>query len=203
MVNRRHSARDRELVQIVDAAFADAARRAGEWLVCRSGCSQCCIGAFAINQVDAIRLRAGMVELEQDDPQRAARIKRRARTYLEGIANDFPGDLASGILHEDEHSEERFLSFADDEPCPALDPETGTCDLYAFRPMTCRMFGPPLRNEDGSLGVCELCFHGATHEQIAACELKPDPNDLEEKLVAELEAEGKRGNTLVAFVLAR
>src|SRR5579872_6293323 len=105
MVNRRHSARDRELVQIVDAAFADAARRAGEWLVCRSGCSQCCIGAFAINQVDAIRLRAGMVELEQDDPQRAARIKRRARTYLEGIANDFPGDLASGILHEDEHSE--------------------------------------------------------------------------------------------------
>ena len=32
--------------------------------------------------------------------------------------------------------------------------------------MTCRVFGPPVRNEGGGLGVGELCFHGATAEQI-------------------------------------
>ena len=39
--------------------------------------------------------------------------------------------------------------------------DTGHCELYESRPMTCRVFGPPVRSEDG-LGVCELCFHGAT-----------------------------------------
>ena len=43
--------------------------------------------------------------------------------------------------------------------------------------MTCRVFGPPVRSEDG-LGVCELCFHGASEKEIAACEMSPDPNDL-------------------------
>ena len=38
--------------------------------------------------------------------------------------------------------------------------------------MTCRVFGPPVRSEDG-LGVCELCFQGASDKEIAACEMKP------------------------------
>src|SRR5215467_10641663 len=51
--------RDRKLIQIVDAALADTARRSGDWLVCRPGCTQCCLGAFAINQLDALRLQRG------------------------------------------------------------------------------------------------------------------------------------------------
>ena len=51
---------DNELVQIIDAALADAARRAGPLLVCRQGCTQCCHGAFAINELDAQRLAAGI-----------------------------------------------------------------------------------------------------------------------------------------------
>jgi hypothetical protein len=50
---------DRELVQIVDAALADSARRSGAWLVCHVGCTQCCIGVFAISQSDAVRLQEG------------------------------------------------------------------------------------------------------------------------------------------------
>ena len=52
--------------------------------------------------------------------------------------------------------------------------------------MTCRVFGPPIRSEDG-LGVCELCYHGATDEEIAACEMKPDPDDVESDLLEKLE----------------
>ena len=49
--------RETKLVQIVDASLADAARRAGDFLACRIGCTQCCHGAFAINALDAARLR--------------------------------------------------------------------------------------------------------------------------------------------------
>jgi hypothetical protein len=69
--------------------------------------------------------------------------------------------------------------------------------------MTCRTFGPPVRSgpEEG-LAVCELCYHSATDQQIAECEMVPDPDNLEEKLIAQAEKQtGKRGNTIVAFCL--
>ena len=198
-----HPARDRELIQIVDAALADAARKAGEWLVCRLGCTQCCVGAFAINCLDAVRLRAGFSELEHIDAPRAHRVQTRAQKYWRRVARNFPGDAVTGMLNGSDEAHAQFESFANDEVCPVLDPETGTCDLYAFRPMTCRVFGPPVRNDDGSLGVCELCFHGAGDQQIAACEMKPDPDGLEERIVAEMSEHGDQGRTIVAFVLAK
>jgi Fe-S-cluster containining protein len=195
--------RDQELIQIVDAALADAARRSGDWLVCRRGCMQCCIGAFAINQLDAARLRQGLAELEKHDPARAARIRERARQSVARMAVNFPGDPTTGLLAEDEGSEERFLNFANDEPCPVLDPESGACDLYTSRPLTCRVFGPPVRSgPEGGLGVCELCFHGASSEEIAACEMQVDPDNLEPKLLEEVEKmTGVRGKTIAAFCL--
>jgi hypothetical protein len=65
--------------------------------------------------------------------------------------------------------------------------------------MTCRTFGPPVRSENG-VGVCELCFHGASDKQIAACEMVADPDNLEAKLLKKLEStKGPRGRTIVAF----
>jgi hypothetical protein len=53
------------------------------------------------------------------------------------------------------------------------------------------------------LGVCELCYHGATEEQIAACEMPVDPEGLEAELLQEFEqSSGRHGRTLVAFALA-
>src|ERR1700679_1134373 len=177
---------DGALIQIVDAALADAARRSGEWLLCRPGCTQCCVGVFAISQLDAARLRKGLDRLEKADPARARRIRSRARDSIRKLAGDFPGDAKTGVLGEGPMAEERFADFANEEVCPLLDPKTGLCELYESRPMTCRTFGPPVRSEEG-LGVCELCFHGASDEQIAACEMVVDPDDLESKLLEKLE----------------
>jgi Fe-S-cluster containining protein len=192
--------RDSELIQIVDAALADVTRRSGKWLVCREGCTQCCIGVFAINQLDAARLRSGLKDLEARDSARAARVRVRARQAVVQLSKDFPGDSATGILSKGKAAR-RFAKFANDEPCPVLDPATGSCDLYASRPMTCRVFGPPVLSE-GGLGVCELCFVGASDKQIAACEMIPDPEDLESELVAEVQKSGGvRGETIIAFAL--
>jgi Fe-S-cluster containining protein len=195
---------DAELVQILiekaDAAFADAARRAGPWLMCRPGCSQCCHGAFALNALDAARLREGMEQLRVENPPLAATVEKRARGWISEHGSDFPGSLQTGILGDSEQERDRFEEFANEAACPALDPATGCCDLYAARPMTCRVFGPPVRmqqEEESGLGCCELCFVGASEEQIAACEMKV-PQDLEARI---LSAMNLPGETVVAFAL--
>src|SRR5262249_1469244 len=70
---------DQKLIQIVDAALADAARRSQGWLVCRKGCTPCCVGVFAINQLDRARLQRGLKDLAMRDPARAESVSRRAR----------------------------------------------------------------------------------------------------------------------------
>ena len=191
---------DSALIQIVDAALLLAESRSGAWLACKPGCSQCCVGVFAINQLDALRLRSGLADLSLRDAARALRVGQRVADSVARLASNFPGDAISGLVDEDS---EEFGSFANDEVCPVLDPESGTCDLYSSRPMTCRVFGPPVRSGEG-LGVCELCYRGATEEEVAGCEMVPDPDNLERTLVEELEQRtGARGKTIVAFALAR
>lgn len=172
---------DDGLIQIVDAALAEAGRKAGAWLVCHPGCFECCLGPFPITPQDAARLRHGLAGLESDDPARAARVRARAAESAARLERDFPGDTVARLLDEEDAAAE--------EPCPALDPETGTCDLYAARPMTCRTFGPPVHFRGEEMGICELCFDGAGEEEIAACEVPIDADSPE--------GEG----TIVAFAL--
>jgi Fe-S-cluster containining protein len=190
---------DPELIQIMDASWADAARRAGAHLACRPGCTQCCHGPFPINALDAARLREGIEALRTADPETAAAVEHRARQWIDTWAPHFPGDAQTGILASTEAAREPFEDLADNAPCPALDPETGRCDVYAWRPMTCRLFGPPVRQESGALGCCELCFTQASNEEIAACEMQV-PHDLESSLLEEL---GDAFETVVAYALVK
>jgi Fe-S-cluster containining protein len=191
-----------DLVQIVDAALASATLRSGFHLACRPGCTQCCHGVFAISHQDAARLRDGLELLTQSDPTRAERIRDRVIASLTRLAPNFPGDPASGLLTEDDEATEAFEDFANDEPCPVLDPATGTCDLYQHRPILCRTFGPPVRTENGHLAHCELCYTEATTEEIAACELDPT---ISETVAASDEAfntiHNLAGETLVVFAV--
>jgi len=138
---------DQQLIQIVDAALAEAARKSGSWLACRPGCTQCCYGSFPISALDVARLRAG---LEEADPSIAEAIRQRAQSEQ-----------------------------GDDDACPVLDPVTGFCMLYAHRPLTCRTFGPALLQNEDIVGVCELCYTGATDEEIAGCAVPLDIESLD------------------------
>ncbi|MGA2538457.1 MAG: YkgJ family cysteine cluster protein [Terracidiphilus sp.] len=194
-------AKDGSLVQIVDAALSDASRRAGPLLVCRLGCTPCCHGAFAINALDALRLQEGMRVLRVAEPTLTAAIEQRARLWIAQHGPEFPGDVATGVLGASDSDRQRFEDFANEAACPALDPVTGRCDVYAWRPMTCRVFGPPVRMDAGegeALGHCELCFQGATQAEVEACEM-PVPNDLEAELLGEL---GDVRETVVAFAIS-
>ncbi|NYF81083.1 YkgJ family cysteine cluster protein [Granulicella arctica] len=191
-----------DLIQIVDAALADATQRGGHWLACRPGCSQCCVGVFPIGWQDADRLRDGLIALGESDPERAARVRARTTEALTRLDPWFPGDVATGVLGESYEAAILFEEFANNEPCPALDLDHGTCDLYETRPVLCRTFGPPMRTEEGNLATCELCFIGADTEEIARCELDPKIPAIEAEANATYEAATeRRGETLIAYAL--
>lgn len=191
-----------DLIQIVAAAMNDVTVRSGDWLKCKPGCSQCCIGVFPIGWQDADRIRDGLIGLCDVDPERAARVKARTAEALARLDPWFPGDVKTGVLGESYEEAILFEEFANHEPCPALDLEHGTCDLYESRPILCRTFGPPMRTEENNLATCELCYIGVSTEEIERCELDPAIPGLEEASNAAYEAEtGMRGETLIAYAL--
>lgn len=151
--------RDQQLLGRLDAALAEGIRRSGTWVVCQPGCAECCLGPFEITALDAQRLAQGLAGLTRLDPPRAADLRARLATY----------------------------TASDDAPCPALDPATRRCDLYAARPILCRLFGPAIR--DGAcVRACERCYAGATEAEIEACAIEWRDDGLETALIRELPA---------------
>lgn len=207
MLQRDEGNHDASLIQIVDAALVSAVQRSRHHLACRPGCTQCCHGIFPISQQDAARLRDGLHLLKSHDPERATRIAARVEDSLKRLAPLFPGDPATGILSEDYEDSTLFSDDAEDaigenEPCPVLDPASGTCDLYQHRPIVCRTFGPPMRTAEGDLATCDLCYITATTEEIASCELDPTiPAQESASNAAYNAAHSLQGETIVAFVL--
>lgn len=194
---------DRALVREVDAVIAEGARLAARHLVCRPGCTACCIGPFDITALDAARLTAGLSELRNGEPLRAVAVVERADVAWRLLVQGFPGDAEAGTLSEDDAGREQFFARHSQLACPALDPLSGLCDLYSWRPLSCRTFGGPMRAGDTLLPPCELCFREAAPGELAAATVEPDPEDREGWLLARL---GRRGvapyDTVVAAALA-
>ena len=198
----RLDARDRQLLALVDAVTGRAATVAGPHLACGPGCTRCCIGPFPISQLDAWRLRQGLLQLTSAEPARAAALRQRAdRAVVEQLAS-FPGDRA-GTFDGDDDREESFCAAFATAPCPALHPDTGTCDLYVWRPLACRSYGPPMRIGGWDLPPCQLCFTAATPDEIEDARQVLDVEHEEAPLTDAVEAASFRyGMTTVAFAIA-
>ena len=192
---------DRRLLALVDAALDRARAAAGTHLVCGPGCTPCCFGPFAITQLDAWRLREGLRALAEAEPERAAAVRQRAEA---AVARQTPafGTGRAGILATEAEEERFYEAFASD-PCPALDPNSGACTVYAWRPVTCRTYGPPVRIGADDLPPCPLCFKGAASAEVEAARQTIDVAHVEDQLADRIEREsGRRGMTTIAFAIA-
>lgn len=147
--------------------------------------------------LDAARLQAALHTLAAADPTRAQALQQRALRIVQALSARFPGDAQSGTLDEEGPQWDAFADLPEAEvACPVLDPETGRCELYTGRPLTCRIFGPPVQNE-GGIGVCELCYVEATEDRVLAGEMVLRHHELEEELNADLPS----GETVIAWAL--
>jgi Fe-S-cluster containining protein len=193
------SAADADLLRVFDEALARSARALGPALDFGRGCPACCIGPFPINALDAWRLRRGLQAL---DPARAGDVRARARAAVAVLRPHFPGDADRGVFAADDAAEEAFCERFATLACPALDPGSGRCDLYAHRPLACRSYGLPVRIGITDLPPCRLCVE-ADPGTLERCRAEPDPQHGERALLERLEsATGAAGETLIAFALA-
>jgi Fe-S-cluster containining protein len=138
--------RYRTLLERLDAWFAEAVKREGSVIPCRSGCTACCHGPFDISPADAALLREGLKALPD-----ATRDEIRVRgelllTRMQAIAPEWgaPWDL-------DTLGEDGFDQIADalaGEPCPMLGAK-GECRVYEHRPLVCRLIGLPMLTDLG------------------------------------------------------
>ncbi|MEW6543788.1 MAG: YkgJ family cysteine cluster protein [Nitrospirota bacterium] len=122
-------------------------------LPCGRGCSQCCIGPFAITLVDAAELQRGLASLAESVRRG---IRAQASRQVSTIEAEFPRLRESPFLDEWSEADldvlvERFAHL----PCPALAPD-GSCRIYAFRPVTCRMMGIPVEADGLVEGACSV-----------------------------------------------
>lgn len=190
---------DADLLAAVDGRLSEAERRAGDHLACRLGCTECCLGPFPIGALDAGRLRVGLERLGREAPERADGLRERARRAAQALRPGFPGDAVRGRLSDAASEASDYWERHGALPCPALDPATGACELYAERPLSCRSFGPPVRIGDEDLPPCRLCFASAHPAEVERCRVELDPEGREEALLERL---GDDAETLVAFALA-
>ena len=192
---------DRRLLALVDAALDRARAAANHHLVCRSGCTPCCFGPFAITQLDAWRLREGLRALAETEPDRAAAVRQRAAATVARQAPAF-GAGSVGVFATEAEEEKFYETFASD-PCPALDPDSGACSVYAWRPVACRTYGPPVRIDGDDLPPCPLCFKGAAGTAVEAARQTIDVAHAEDQLINRIEQEReRRGMTTIAFAIA-
>jgi Fe-S-cluster containining protein len=157
-------AEDRRFLRVLDGDLAAGARIAGPHLACRIGCTDCCVGSFPITQLDARRLRRGLSLLSETNPARASAVLARAERAIE------------------EHDVEG--------PCPALNPGTGGCELYDFRPVSCRTFGLPVRIGVDDLPPCRLCFTKAGAAEVESARVTIDPAGDEHAMLTAMSGAG-------------
>ena len=196
-------AEDHRLLDELDRGFDEVRRRAAEELVCAEGCSECCVGPIPITRLDAWRLERGMRSLWVERPAVATAIVADAHRALAVMKDGFPGEFESGRLAADEAALDRFLEKHRTLACPVLDKATGSCRLYAARPVSCRTYGPPLAFEGQPAPHCDLCFREAAAQTIESCRWSPDPAAREQRLLRRLGvAPGDDWETLIAHAVA-
>lgn len=120
---------------------------------CCQGCSACCVGLFPITRLDALELQRGLARLP---PLRREAIVVRARAQVTLLESAYPTLQSNPALDSwDDRVIDGLVEQFSDIPCPALSPE-GTCDVYPFRPITCRTMGIPTESDGMVQGACTV-----------------------------------------------
>jgi len=128
-----------ELVRVIDTIFGRVKKECRDLVCCKTGCSDCCNALFDLTLIEAMYInhrfnekftgkdREEIIEKANRADRKTYKIKRHAYK-----------------MHEKGENEVKILASVGAERvrCPLLNREE-LCDLYSYRPITCRLYGIP------------------------------------------------------------
>ena len=141
----------KKIVDAADQAFARIESEYPDCVKCHTRCADCCHALFDLTPIEALYInhhfnerfsgkdRDDLLEKANRADRKIYKIKRNAhKATLEGKTED---EILRAL------SMERVR-------CPLLNPED-KCDLYEYRPITCRLYGVPtaIRGEGHTCGL--------------------------------------------------
>lgn len=109
--------------------------------ICKEGCNYCCADYFYISQLEYYAIKHHYLTFF---PSEFEQIKDTAKDQMELLRNVFPEEYQRfqskvpnvvSMFQDDLIVKEQF------QPCPCLDQKTGSCRVYAARPIICRLHG--------------------------------------------------------------
>jgi Fe-S-cluster containining protein len=128
-----------KLVAASDAAFERVKQAHAECVRCKEGCADCCHAVFDLTLIEALYINhrfkqqfRGILKTELEEKANRtdrlmAKIKRRAQDDL--LAGRPEAEILTDLARERVR-------------CPLLSTRN-LCDLYDYRPLTCRFYGVP------------------------------------------------------------
>ena len=147
------------LLETIDQWFAGCISASGSEITCRRACTGCCRGLFEISLLDARLLQLGFNSLAAPIRQK---VLLQAEDRLTLLQQQWPEFKHPYILNFLPHDDWQEMPEDDQTPCPLLS-DDGLCQVYEYRPMTCRLHGLPnidISGECFSDKYCSLNFKG-------------------------------------------
>ena len=128
-----------ELVKAADDVFEHVSKEHSECVKCKIECSDCCHAMFDLTLIEAMYINHKFKE----------KIEGNAREVIINKANDIDRQIhkikrkAVKELEAGSSEDEILARLAGERGrCPLLNSKD-SCDLYAYRPITCRFYGIP------------------------------------------------------------
>ncbi len=144
-----HFVKYEALVDMVDKVFEKVKAEYPKEVFCREKCSDCCYAIFDLTLIEALYLnhkfketfkgreKADLIAIADKTDRALVKMKRDAYKKVKEGANEL--EIVGRM------SQERVR-------CPLL-AEDNLCQLYEFRPITCRVYGIPT----STAGVSHIC----------------------------------------------
>jgi Fe-S-cluster containining protein len=127
------------LARLADQAFERVAKDHSQCISCKIGCADCCHALFDLTLIEALYINQKFKE-KFKGPQRELLLDKAntADRQVARIKRQAVDNLNKGISERDilaELARKRVR-------CPLLN-DQDSCDLYGYRPITCRFYGVP------------------------------------------------------------
>jgi len=146
---KKHFVKYEALVHMVDAVFDRVKKEYPKEVFCREKCSDCCYAIFDLTLVESLYLKDkfqanftgkaknDLIEIAGKTDRTLVKLKRDAFKQVQKGADEL--EIVAKM------SQERVR-------CPLLG-ENNLCEIYEFRPITCRVYGIPT----STAGVSHIC----------------------------------------------